>query len=316
MHQNATIAAAVMLSCLEPAPPRKRIVMTAMDFPSVIYLHRRFLPGAEVVLVPSHDGITIELEELLAAIDERTALVSVSHVLFKSAYIQDAAAIVRRAREAGALVAFDGFHAVGTIPVDVAALDPDFYFGGCLKWLCGGPGGAFLYVRPELARRLAPRFTGWQAHAHSFAFDTGEMEYRDDAWRFLNGTPHIPCLYAVRPGLEIIAAAGVEAIRAKSIRQTARLIELTQARGWAVTAVADPARRGGTVALDVPHAYEVSRELLEREFLVDYRVGAGIRVSPHFYTSDAELEATVAEIADILESRAYERHAGARSYVT
>jgi kynureninase len=316
MHQNATIAATIVLSCLDFPPERNKLVMTGMDFPSVIYAHRQFAQGADVVVIPSHDDITIDTDELLAAIDERTRLVSISHVLFKSAYIMDVAAIVARAHAVGALVALDGFHAVGTIPVDVTALDADFYFGGCLKWLCGGPGGAFLYVKPALARTLQPRFTGWQAHPRSFGFETGEMEYRDDAWRFLNGTPHVPCLYAVQPGLELIYQAGIDAIRAKSMRQTARLLALAGERGWPVTAVADPARRGGTVALNVPHAYEVSRELLTREFLVDYRVGAGIRVSPHFYSTDDELEATAREIASILDTRAYERHMGGKAFVT
>ncbi len=316
MHQNVTLASAIILSCLDFQGRRNKVVMTAMDFPSVLYLHQKFLPPqARLVVVPSEDGMGIPTEKLLEAIDEETRLVATSHVLFKTAYIQDVQAIVARAHEVGALVAIDGYQAVGTLPVDVKALGVDFYVGGCVKWLCGGAGGGYLYVRPDLAAQLEPRLTGWMAHPRAFAFET-EMAYRTDGFRFLNGTPSVPALYAVQPGLAIIAQVGVEAIRAKSVRQTARLIELAQERGFGINASADPKRRGGTVAIDVPYGYEVSRELIRREFLVDYRPQAGIRISPHFYSSDEEIELTIREIDDILRTKAYERHIGDRSYVT
>lgn len=316
MHQNVTLASAVILSCLDFEGQRNKVVMTAMDFPSVLYLHQKFLPPqARLVVVPSEDGIGIPTEKLLAAIDEETRLVATSHVLFKTAYIQDVQTIVARAHEVGALVAIDGYQAVGTLPVDVKALGVDFYVGGCVKWLCGGAGGGYLYVRPDLAAQLEPRLTGWMAHPRAFAFET-EMAYCTDGFRFLNGTPSVPALYAVQPGLAIIAQVGVEAIRAKSVRQTTRLIELAQERGFHVSASTDPARRGGTVAIDVPYGYEVSRELIRREFLVDYRPQAGIRISPHFYSSDEEIELTIREIDDILRTKAYERYIGDRGYVT
>ncbi len=316
MHQNVTLASAVILSCLDFQGRRNKVVMTAMDFPSVLYLHQKFLPPqARLVIVPSEDGIGIPTEKLLEAIDEETRLVATSHVLFKTAYIQDVQAIVARAHAVGALVAIDGYQAVGTLPVDVKALGVDFYVGGCVKWLCGGAGGGYLYVRPDLAAQLEPRLTGWMAHPRAFAFET-EMAYRTDGFRFLNGTPSVPALYAVQPGLAIIAQVGVEAIRAKSVRQTTRLIELAQERGFRVSASTDPARRGGTVAIDVPYGYEVSRELIRREFLVDYRPQAGIRISPHFYSTDEEIELTIREIDDILRTKAYERYIGDRGYVT
>ncbi|MER3544262.1 MAG: kynureninase [Chloroflexota bacterium] len=316
MHQNVTLASAVILSCLDFQGRRNKVVMTAMDFPSVLYLHQKFLlPQARLVIVPSEDGIGIPTEKLLAAIDEETRLVATSHVLFKAAYIQDVQAIIARAHAVGALVVIDGYQAVGTLPVDVKALGVDFYVGGCVKWLCGGAGGGYLYVRPDLAAQLEPRLTGWMAHPRAFAFET-EMAYRTDGFRFLNGTPSVPALYAVQPGLAIIAQVGVEAIRAKSVRQTTRLIELAQERGFRVSASTDPARRGGTVAIDVPYGYEVSRELIRREFLVDYRPQAGIRISPHFYSTDEEIELTIREIDDILRTKAYERYIGDRGYVT
>ena len=317
MMPNVTIAQSAVVSAVDFSAPRDTIVMTALDFPSVLYayeeLARRF--GARVVVVESDDGMTINEEKLLAAIDERTKLVAVSHVLFRSAFINDAEAICRRAHEMGALVSLDAFHSVGVIPVDVKASGVDFLTGGVLKWLCGGPGGCFLYVSPHVRDELAPAITGWQAHARPFAFEE-RMEYTAGPFRWLNGTPVIPALYAAAEGPRILRRAGMGAIRAKSMRQTARLIELADERGYRVNAPRDPARRGGTVALDVAHGYEVAQELLARDILVDYRVGAGIRVAPHFFTRDDELDEIVGSIGEIIESGAWQRFAEQAAVVT
>jgi kynureninase len=317
MFPNVTIAQAAVLSALDYAPPRDTIVMTALDFPSVRYVYDALAArlGARIVVVSTEDGIGIDLDRLLAAIDERTRLVAISHVLFRSAFIMDADAICQHAHAAGALVSLDAFHSVGVMPVDVQRSGTDFLTGGVLKWLCGGPGGCFLYVAPRLRDRLAPSLTGWQAHARPFAFEP-EMEYAATSFRWLNGTPVIPALYAATEGPRIVRAAGVDAIRAKSVRQTTRLIELADTRGYRVYAPRDSARRGGTVAFAVPHGYEVSQELLAREILVDYRPEAGIRVAPHFYTSDEELERVVVAIDEILESGVWRRHAAHRAAVT
>jgi kynureninase len=184
-----------------------------------------------------------------------------------------------------------------------------------LKWLCGGPGGCFLYVAPAVRETLAPALTGWQAHVRPFAFEP-EMEHGSGIARWLGGTPAIPALYAAAEGPKIVRRAGVDAIRAKSTRQTKHLIALADERGYTVRAPRDASRRGGTVAFDVPHAYEVSRYLLERDILVDYRPGAGIRVAPHFYTSDAELELAVSTIDEALSSGEWRRYAGHASVVT
>ena len=317
MVPNVTLAHAAVLSALDFAPPRDTIVMTALDFPSVRYAVERLAPrfGARVVTVPSDDGIGIDAARLHAAIDERTRLVAVSHVLFRSAFIQDADAIVRRAHEMGAVVMLDAYHSVGVLPVDVRRTGADFFAGGVLKWLCGGPGGAFLYAAPALRERVAPAITGWQAHARPFAFEPA-MEHAAGAWRWLTGTPAIPALYAAVEGPKLLRRAGVERVRAKSARQTAMLIAMADARGYAVRAPRDDARRGGTVAFDVPHGYEVAQALLAREILVDYRPDAGIRVAPHFYTRDDELEAAVGAIDDILAREEWRRFSGARSVVT
>jgi kynureninase len=318
MVPNVSIAQAQVFSALDyTSDGRDTIVMTELDFPSVRYVYDELATrlGARIVVVPSDDGISIHEDRLIAAIDERTRLVAISHVLFRSAYIIDAARIAAHAHKVGALVALDAYHSVGIIPVDVNAIGADFLTGGVLKWLCGGPGGCFLWVKPEVSATMAPALTGWQAHEHPFAFDP-EMKYATGAWRWLTGTPSIPALFAALPGPRLVRAAGIEAIRAKSMRQTARLIELADARGFAVTAPRDANRRGGTVAFDVPHAREVAQALLARDVIVDYRPGAGIRVAPHFYTTDDEVESVVGTIDEILATDAWKAHATDRLVVT
>lgn len=317
MIPTVTQAMSSVLTAMEFTPDRNEVVMTALDFPSVRYAYDALAPrlGARVTVVPTDDGISIPLDRLLAAITERTALVAISHVLFRSAYILDADAICARAREVGAIVAFDAYHSVGVIPVDVHAMGADFYCGGVLKWLCGGPGGCFLYASPSATARFAPALTGWQAHKAPFAFaDT--MEPANTTWRWLGGTPTVPALYAGIEGPRIIAQAGIDAIREKSMRQTASLIASADERGWHVNAPRDAERRGGTVAFNVPNAAEVARALLARDVVIDYRPAAGIRVAPHFYTTDDELADCVQAIDDILTTGAWKAFAGVTSTVT
>jgi kynureninase len=318
MVPNVTVAQAQILSALDYGKDgRDTIVMTEMDFPSVRYVYDELATrlGARVVVVPSDDGISIDEDRLLAAIDERTKLVSISHVLFRSAYVLDAARICAHAHRVGALVALDAYHSVGIVPVDVRAIGADFLTGGVLKWLCGGPGGSFLWVDPRVSATVAPALTGWQAHRHPFAFEP-EMTYADDAWRWLTGTPSIPALFAAVSGPQILRAAGIDAIREKSVRQTTRLIELADARGFTVTAPRDPARRGGTVAFDVPHAREVAQALLARDVIVDFRPGAGIRVAPHFYTTDDEVESVTGIIDEILAQESWKKYTHEKLVVT
>jgi kynureninase len=236
-------------------------------------------------------------------------LVPISHVLFRSAYIVDARAIIERAHRVGAHVILDAFQAAGTIPVDVRALGADFAVGGVLKWLCGGPGVAYLYVRENLRAKLKPALTGWIAHQRPFAFETGAIDSRDDSFRYLNGTPHIPALYACQPGLDILNTVGTAAIREKSIRMTTRILDGAKARGWRVNTPEKPAERAGTVSIDCPHAAEVCRELLAREILVDYRPKAGVRLSPHFYNREEECDFALAQMEEILRTQAWEKHA-------
>ena len=301
MHPNVSIAQSIVASCFDWRGKRNKVVSEGLNFPSNLYIHRQLESlGARLVTVASEDGITIPQDKLIAAIDNETLLVSVSHVIFKSAYIQDLRAITKRAHEVGALVVADIYQSAGAVPVDVRGLDLDFATGGSVKWLCGGPGAGYLYVRRDLWPALAPRLTGWMAHRKPFDFDPGPIDFAADAYRFLNGTPNVPGLYAARSGYEIIGEVGVDKIRAKSIRQTARLIELAEEAGFRVNSPKDNAQRGGTVTIDVPNGYEVTQELLRRNFLLDFRPGAGIRAAPHFYTKDEELELVIGEIKSIV----------------
>jgi kynureninase len=316
LHQNVTTTQAVISSCFDFRGARNKVVMTELEFPSIQYFyHEQRRLGARVQLVPSGNPVQFELETFLAAIDETTLLVPISLVLFRSSFIVNARAIIEKAHRVGAHVILDVFQATGTLPVNVGELGVDFAVGGVLKWLCGGPGVAYLYVREDLRQKLRSAFTGWLAHKRPFQFEPGAIDPRNDSYRFMNGTPHIPALYACQPGLEILNKIGIQAIREKSMRMTARLVEGACARGWSVHTAIDPAERAGTVSIDCPHAAEVCRELLAREILVDYRPQAGIRISPHFYNRDQECDFALSQIEEILKTHAWEKHTLAASQV-
>ena len=315
MHQNVSVCQSLILSCFDTTPEtrRNKIVFSELEFPSVMYVYEAHARDGRfrVRKVRSDDGITSPLGPLLEAIDEETLLVPLSHVLFKSAYLQDARAVVERAHEVGALVVLDTYQSAGTVPLNAAEMGVDFVTGGSVKWLCGGPGAGYLYVAPRLRDRLEPKVTGWMAHAAPFDFEDGPIAYAGGAARFLHGSPAVPALYAAESGYRIINEVGVEAIRRKSVRQTQRLIELCDEAGLRVTSPRDPERRGGTITVAVESAPAVTRELIRREVIVDYRPGAGVRISPHFYTKDDELEHAVRELRDIIDTRAYAAHEAA-----
>jgi kynureninase len=310
MHQNVSVCQSIILSCFDLSKKRNKIVYEGMNFPSVMYVYEAHskAAGARIVEVPSEDGVTIETQAMVDAIDEETLLVPISHVLFKSAYIQDVKSIIEKAHRVGAMVVLDCYQSAGTVPFSVKDLGVDFATGGSVKWLCGGPGAGYLYVRPDLQTKLEPKVTGWMAHRAPFAFAPGEIDYAGDIHRFLHGSPAIPALYAAESGYDLIYEVGVERIREKSIRQTTRLIELAEEQGWQINSPRRAAERGGSVIVNVPFAGEVARELAARNVLVDYRPGAGVRIGPHFFTADEELEAVIAEIKTILETKAYEKH--------
>jgi len=303
MQQNVAIAEAIALSCFRPVDPAKnRVVYERGNFPSVRYLYQA-QPDLEVVVCDDD-------AEIVERIDERTLLVPISHVLFKDSLIQDVEPIVRRAHEVGAHVILDCYQSAGIVPVDLTALDVDFAVGGSVKWLCGGPANGWLYVRPDLAERLEPTYVGWQAHARPFAFEE-ELEYTSGAARFLTGTPNPAAHMAGTAGYDLIEEIGLDRIRENSLRQTALLIELADDAGFEVYSTRDPARRGGAVIVDVPESAAVYAELEERAILGDYRPGAGIRLGPHFFSTDDEIRFAIAQIVEIVETGAYQRHVGA-----
>jgi kynureninase len=303
MHQNVSICQQVVLSALDWSGRRNKLVTETLNFPSNHYIfHHWPRYGARLVEVESEDGLRVPLERLLAAIDEETLLVSISHVTFRSSYLQNLAAIVEKAHRVGAMVLADTYQSCGTVPFHVGDLGVDFATGGSVKWLCGGPGAAYLYVRPDLWPALRPAATGWMAHKEPFGFVPGAIEFAEDATRFLNGTPAVPALYAAMSGYEIVEEIGVGAIREKNLRQTKRLIELGTEAGLRFNGIPDASERGGVVIFDVPQGKEVTAELARRDVLVDFRPGAGIRMAPHFYTTDEELERAVYEIRSILRT--------------
>ncbi len=308
MGQNVTNFVAQVASCFDWSGGRNKVVLSDVEFPTVRYFwQEQAALGAEVVEVASVDGIAIPLDRLLAAIDERTALVCISHVVFRSSAILDVAAVVRRAHEVGALVLLDSYQAVGAIPFDVTALGVDMLVGGSVKWLCGGPGAGYLYVRPDLLPRLKPRLVGWFSHERPFGFEAPPITHAEGINRFMGGTPAVPSLYTAREGYRYTLEVGVERIRALSRRRTRRLVETALASGMTVNSPVADDERGGHVTVDFPDAEAVSKELIARRFIVDYRPGAGIRIAPHWYNTDDECDAILAEIATIRATPARSR---------
>ncbi|HUP63649.1 MAG TPA: aminotransferase class V-fold PLP-dependent enzyme [Thermoanaerobaculia bacterium] len=306
MLPNVTTAEAVIISAFDYSGARNRIVMVEGEFPSVRYVHHGLAGrlGAEIVEIEARaGGIGFDLERLLAAIDERTALVPISHVLFESSFLIDVTAIAKRCRETGATMVLDVFQSAGIVPIDLQAWDVPIAVGGVLKWLCGGPGGGYLHVSEPLRKKLRPSLTGWMAHESPFDFAPPPIQYRNDIMRFGLGTPPIPALYAAREGLRNVseaAAGGMGAIRAKSLRQTRRILEEATRRGFEIGTSLEDESRGGTVSIRLPRAEEVASELNARDIVCDYRPRSGVRLSPHFYTADTEIDAAFEAIDEIL----------------
>jgi len=290
--QNVTRGFAAVASCFDYRGTRNRIVLTALEF-TTSYPFWRGLEalGAEVVVVPSEDGMTVSTERLCAAIDERTLLVPTSHVYFRSGALQNLGAVVERAHAMGAMVIGDGYQTVGTVPVDVAALGVDFYVGGSHKWLCGGPGAGYLYVRPDLIGTLRPRLTGWFGLESPFSYEPGDAPTPSPGiQRFLGGTPNVPGLYAAREGIRIVAEVGVDAIRARSIELTQRIVAAADEMGLSVRTPRNPADRSGMVCLEFDGSQQAASALIAEGIIVDWRPDCGIRLSPHFYNLEEELD--------------------------
>jgi len=291
MFTNVSWVNSILASCFDYPDQKNQVVINNLEFPSVSYVwkaeERR---GARVRIVESPDNITVPTQAMVDAIDERTLLVPTSHVIFRSAYIQDAKAIAEKAASVGAHVILDCYQSIGAMPVDVVDLGVSFACGGSVKYMCGGPGAAWLYVRKDLVEQFEPRVTGWFGNEAPFAFTMPAQSYADNIWRYMGGTPAIAPLYQAKAGAEIIGQIGGRAIRDKSLRSTQRVIELVDQRGFTLNTPREPARRGGSVVFDFTGAADVARELNRRRFFCDHRPGAGIRIAPHFYNSEEETD--------------------------
>ncbi|MBC5824013.1 MAG: aminotransferase class V-fold PLP-dependent enzyme [Candidatus Eremiobacteraeota bacterium] len=302
LQQNVSVTQSILISCLDFTGARNKVVYSDLNFPTVHYnwMAQR-ARGARVEIVKSRDGITVDTQAMCEAIDESTLAVPISHVLFKSAYLQDVAAIVEKAHRVGAMVFLDIYQSVGVLPVDVRALEVDAAVGGCLKWLCGGPGTAFLYVSPDAQARLVPSMVGWFSHKRPFDFDMQGLDFADDAWRYAGGTPNPVAYYAALSGLEIINEVGIESIRARNVELTRFALERALQQKLHVNSPKDAALRGGHITVDFPGSKEASDELIKRRFIVDHRPGAGIRVAPHFYNTADEIAGFFAELGDVID---------------
>lgn len=302
--QNVSICESILISCLDFSGRRNKVVYSELEFPTVHYnWQAQTRRGAHIEMIKSADGVSVDAQAFCDAIDEQTIAVPISHVLFRSAAISDVAAIVEKAHRVGALVFLDVYQSIGTLPVDVQALGVDAAVGGCLKWLCGGPGAAFLWVRPALYERLCPTMVGWFGHKRPFDFDMGTFEFADDAWRYAGGTSNVPALYAAISGLEIISDIGVERIRERSIELTSFAVARALEEGFTVNSPRAADRRGGHVTVDFAGSRRAYEELLRRRFLVDFRPNAGIRIAPHFYNTHEEVDAVFRELAQIRDGR-------------
>ena len=305
MHPNVSTALGILLSALDFSPARSRIVAAEITFPTALYACAAAeRDGARLKLVPCPDGLTVDLGRLLESIDQTTRLVLVSHVEYKSGFLHQIEPIVARARECGAQVVLDCYQSAGCVPIELKRWNVDFAVGGSVKWLLGGPGAGYLYARPDLWPSLSPKITGWAAHAAPFAFEAPPLRPADDVRRLQTGTPTVPALFAAREGYRIVREVGVAAIRQKNRRQTRLIVDQADRLGIRVASPRDGERRGSMVVLDVPDGAALVEELGQREILVDYRPDAGLRVSPHFYTSDEELTQALQTMREMIASGA------------
>jgi kynureninase len=302
IQPNASIGLSTAASCFDfESDERNKIVTSALDFPSMQYIwDAQARVGAEIEIVHSDDGISVSTDEILDAIDDTTALVALSHVSFRSSYRVDVAPIVERAHKHGALVLLDVYQSAGAMELQARAWDVDFMIGGTIKWLCGGPACGYLYVRPDLQGELKPRLTGWVAHSAPFDFAQPPMSYSDSVRRFAQGTPSIPALYSVLPGLQIVDEVGVQAVRQESERRTQRMIDFALERGWRVNSPQNVNQRGGSVMIYVEDGPAMVQRLAERKVFVDCRPGVGLRMSPHFFNTDEEVQEAMQTLTELM----------------
>ena len=292
---SAGVALSTISSSLDYSQ-RPKVISTVLDFPTIPYqwMARN---DVELVVLPSDDGVSVSLERYAAAIDERTALVVTSHVFFASGTIQPIRQIADLVHSKGAICVIDGYQAAGQVPVDVVADDVDVYLTGGLKWLLGGTGIVEMYVRPELIRQWQPTVKGWFAHANQFGFDPNHFEYAPNAQRFEVGTPALAAVYAAHAGMQIILEHGVPAIRQRTQELVGYLVAKLRDLDYPLTMIDDPHQHGGIVMIREPNHAAVVARLAEHNIIVDHRPNH-VRVSPFFYTTEAEIDRFVDALGD------------------
>ena len=289
---NVSVLQAALGSALQFTPSRNEVVYEALQFPSLTYVWTEFARyGAQVRIIPSDDGRTIPTEHIIGAITERTVIAVLSHAYYVSGAVCDVRAIQAHCRKTGTLLMVDAYQTTGVYPYDVVEWDLDIVTGGSHKWLCGGPGCGWIYVKPSLQARFEPLVTGWMAHARPFAFEPAPMTYADSMYRWGTGTPTIPGYVVAKPGHDTIKEAGVPAIREHNVRLTTAIAERALERELTVNTPLQPERRTGWIGIDFPEVERVYKRLIEERVFVDFRPGCGIRVSPHVYTNDGDIDA-------------------------
>ena len=294
-------------SCLD-LTKRPKVVLTDMDFPTNHYVWRaQERRGAELDVVRSPDGIRIEADDVVAQIDERTVLVNTNRVLFESSWIMDMDPIIETARLHGAYTLIDDFHGSGIVPIDVHEMGVDFLLSGALKWLCGGQGIAFLYVRRELIQDLDPLVVGWFGTKDFFNFERDALRLRDDARRFETGTPTLPQAWTAAGGMNVILEVGVERIRARNQELTRRIIERIDESGMELLSPREDDRRGGLVRLRVPGGPDAAKkalhDLFAQDVVLDQR-GDALRISPHFFNTEDEIDHCFDTLRSVLSTNA------------
>ncbi|HEY8320565.1 MAG TPA: aminotransferase class V-fold PLP-dependent enzyme [Candidatus Baltobacteraceae bacterium] len=287
---NVSVLQAAIATCFDFRDERNEVVYESLQFPSLTYVWNeweRF--GAKVRVVASDDGRTIPTQRICASITEKTAIAVLSHAYYVSGALADVRTIQAHCRSVGAILCVDTYQTTGVVPYDVTDLDLDMATAGSHKWLCGGPGCGWIYVKPSLLERFRPAVTGWMAHAAPFAFEAAPIRFAASMYRFGTGTPTIPGYIVAKPGHDLIREVGVATIRAHNTRLTTALAEGALERGLTVNTPLDPAKRGGWIGIDFEDSERVCRGLIAERVFVDYRPGCGIRVSPHVYTTDEEI---------------------------
>ena len=300
---NVSLGQAAIASALTFGPDRDGVVIEALQFPTVTYVWSAWQKyGARIVTVPSDDGRTMSTDRICSAIDDRTAVVALSHAAYVSGSLLEIDAIQARCHEVGAIFVLDTYQTTGIVPLDVSAQGIDVVVGGSHKWLCGGPGCGFLYVRPGLRDRLAPALTGWMAHAEPFAFAPAPIALANDTHRYNTGTPTMLGYLVARAGHDVIAEIGVPAIRAHNARLTTRIIEAALARGFTIPTPLEAERRTGWIGIDFPGADRATQALIDQRIFIDYRPGCGMRVGPHFYSTDEDVDVFFHALDEIARS--------------